>query len=35
MQDFSRLLQRIGAHSTWLQGASAPLLVVAILAMMV
>ena len=35
MQDFSRLLQRISAHSTWLQGASAPLLVVAILAMMV
>lgn len=35
MPDFARLLQRLSAQSSWVQGASAPLLVVAILAMMV
>jgi flagellar biosynthesis protein FlhA len=35
MADLTRLWQRLGAQSAWVQGASAPLLVVAILAMMV
>ena len=35
MSEITKLLQRLSAQSTWLQGASAPLLVVAILAMMV
>ncbi len=35
MTEITKLLQRLSAQSTWLQGASAPLLVVAILAMMV
>lgn len=35
MPEITKLLQRLSAQSAWLQGASAPLLVVAILAMMV